>query len=469
VSFGTISNDFESGHTTGTTITAGNSGDGSAGTAFTVVTANGTVTFDSSEVAHGSLAAKIVTGTTGANVFQWGSGVLTGAPTTFYARINLYLPSLPAATFRVAKFEGGSSALIGEVDITTAGKIVFRDAAGTTRYTSTSVIPTGQWVRIEVGITVGSTAGQAEIKLFDSVDSTAATEDATVTSLNLSANGLNFSQIGSTTVLGSSVTFWLDDLAISDSGWVGAVNPTSPPPSTLGTISNDFESGHTTGTTITAGNSGDGSAGSPFQTVTISSGGALTFDSSQAAHGTLAGKYVTGTSGVVVTQWGSAAFAANPTTFYFRANLFIAANPTSIIRVAKFEGGSNALIGELDLGTNGKFGFRDSAGTTQLTLTNAITANAWVRIEGKVVVGSTTGSIELRLFNTLDSVVPTEDDTVSNLNLSTNGINFAQIGSAVTTANSQTFWLDDLAISDSGWIGPAGSAPTGIALGVIVL
>jgi hypothetical protein len=469
MSFGTIANNFETGLASGTGITAANSGGGTAGTAFTVVTANGAITYDNTEIAHGSLAAKFVTGTTGANVLQYGSGVLTGAPTTFYFRANLYLPSLPAVAFRVAKFEGGSNALIGELDINSSGKMQLRDATGTVQYTSTSAIPTGQWVRIEGKITVGASTGQVELKLFAAVDSTTATEDDTITSLNLSANGLNFSQFGSATTTSSSVTFWLDDLAISDTAWLGAVNPSGGGGGALGTIANNFETGLASGTTISAANSGNGTAGTAFSVVTIGAGAALTFDNTHVAHGSLAAELVTGTTAASVLQWGSAVFPVTPTTFYFRINLYLPALPAAAVRLAKFEGGANVLIGELDVNTSGKLVFRDSAGTAQLTQTNAIPTGQWVRIEGKVVVSATVGSIELQLYNSLDGVLATEDDTASNLNLTANGLNFVQFGSAVTTASSVTLWLDDLAITDQAWLGPAGTPPKGIALGTIAM
>jgi hypothetical protein len=229
---GTITNNFETGHTSGTAITAGNSGDGTAGTAFTNAAFTGTGTYDS-DSAHGSLAAKIVTGTAGTNVMQYGSGVLNHNSPTFYTRFYMKWGSLPSSTTRLIKWEGGASALIAEVDLTSAGLLRLLDSTGATIVTFVNAISTGFFVRVEFDITIGTSTGTIAARLYNSMDSVTPTETQTFSSQNLSANGLNFVQFGQTVTVGTSETFSIDDFAISDIGPQPPVGPQPPPGDTI--------------------------------------------------------------------------------------------------------------------------------------------------------------------------------------------------------------------------------------------
>lgn len=226
---GTISNNFETGHASGTAITAANSGDGAAGNKFDNAAFTGAGTYDNTEVAHGSLACKIVTGTGGANVLQWGPTTLTHNSSPFYPRFNMFWPALPAVTTRITKWEGGSNVIIAELDLTAAGLIRVLDAAGTVIYTFTNAIPVGSWFRVEADINVGATTGTIIVRLFTGMDDVTPVETSgLLTGQNLSANGINFVQIGQPVTVGTSETFWIDDVAISDVSQPGPVGPAPP-------------------------------------------------------------------------------------------------------------------------------------------------------------------------------------------------------------------------------------------------
>jgi hypothetical protein len=204
-------NSFEGG-SSGTTITAGNSG-GASGTAFTSVT--GTCTFDNAQVMHGGLAAKFVTSASTAFV-QWNS---IGNVTTLWFRLYCYLTANPAASVRVCSFQTSAATRCGTLSISTAGKLLFVDSAGTTQLTSTNSVNLNGWTRVEGFITGSATVGQEEFRLFLTPDSGIATETLT------SAASLNTSGTLDQAVFGqnasASVTYWLDDIGVTDQGYLG--------------------------------------------------------------------------------------------------------------------------------------------------------------------------------------------------------------------------------------------------------
>jgi hypothetical protein len=89
--------------------------------------------------------------------------------------------------------------------------------------------------------------------------------------------------------------------------------------------------------------------------------------------------------------------------------------------------------------------------------TVAITLSQWVRIEWRVVSSTTVGESEWWLYNTADAPIDSFDDHVATTGLvlgaNTDGIRFGP-----TTANgpnSFVCWMDDVAVSTRGQIGPS--------------
>ena len=69
-----------------------------------------------------------------------------------------------------------------------------RDSGGTARITTANTVPLNAWYRAEGLVTSNATAGQLEVKLFDSPDSTTPTETQT-SAADLDTLGGNINQV----------------------------------------------------------------------------------------------------------------------------------------------------------------------------------------------------------------------------------------------------------------------------------
>jgi hypothetical protein len=204
------------------------------------------------------------------------------------------------------------------------------------------------------------------------------------------------------------------------------------------------------GTTITTGNTGNPSA--PFDAISaLSSGQTLASDNTHVQHGSMALKVATGvTSATCYADW-STSFAWQAQN-WFRIYLYMTANPGAAMNLLTFLQ-SGTSCGRIRIGTTGKVIALDSAGATQLTSTNSITLNAYVRIEGYLTGNASTGQIEFKLFNTPDSTTATETQT-SGASLNTTGTpNTSRWGLAQAVASTGQFWFDDLGLSTFGYLG----------------
>jgi hypothetical protein len=218
----TLTNNFE-GSTSGTTITTGNSG-GTSGNAFDVVTIGGTstLTYDSTHAAHGTLSAKVTEPPGAVNCFlEWTTSLTGTSLSQAWFRCYIYLTAFPAtSTVRVVRALN-SATFLGGVGITTAGKVVTVNSAGATQTTSTAVVPTNQWFRLEGYIIGSASAGQIQVEIFtSSMDAVSPDETDTTGSAINTANTITALVFGNPSSQGS-YTFWLDDLGASSTGYIG--------------------------------------------------------------------------------------------------------------------------------------------------------------------------------------------------------------------------------------------------------
>ena len=218
----TLTNSAEGG-TNGTTVSTGNSGGGS-GNAFDVVTigAGAGLIYDSTHVAHGSLALKFTEPASSVSVVvQWTTSLTGSSVTTVYFRAYCFFTANPPATIRLIEALSGG-AFCGGIAINTSGKLLLLNAAGTILVTSTAAIPTGAMFRIEGFVTGSATVGQISVSLYDTMDSTSATESDSTTAAQNTTGTINGIRFGSPTN-GTSFSFWLDDLGASDTALLGPV------------------------------------------------------------------------------------------------------------------------------------------------------------------------------------------------------------------------------------------------------
>lgn len=214
------SNTFE-GLSNGTGITSGNSG-GASGDAFDLMTlgSGATATADTSKSAHGSVSMKLATGVSAADcVAEWTSKI--GTQTTLFVRMYLWIPSNPGTNHRLFDLVASPN-LCGALYLTTTGKVEAVDTGGGQMTITTNSVALSQWIRVEAKYTASATVGQAEVRLYNSADSTTADEiKISAASFNTQAsfNEYRFGAAGDP--MPANRTIWYDDIGLSTVAFLG--------------------------------------------------------------------------------------------------------------------------------------------------------------------------------------------------------------------------------------------------------
>lgn len=147
---------------------------------------------------------------------------------------------------------------------------------------------------------------------------------------------------------------------------------------------NTFE-GQTSGTALTAGNSGGGS-GTAFDTVSLTAGGTAAFSNAQvqSGHGTNSLVYAAAASGDNV-DIRATSFTANQVLAvraYFR---FASVAPSASVYPIQVRTAGGTIIGSLGLSSNGRLYATATSSNTTIAATfvagAAVTANTWYRVE----------------------------------------------------------------------------------------
>lgn len=221
-------------------------------------------------------------------------------------------------------------------------------------------------------------------------------------------------------------------------------------------VQNGLE-GLTSGTTVTAANSG-GTSGDAFTTVAPDSS-TVVADNTFAAHGAISLKMATTTAMGPYVAYTITSSAANGS---LRAYCYIEGYPTSNTNILRLYSGST-IVGTLRINTTGKLGLLYGTGTLGNTSTTTLPLNAWFRIEFQVTPGTgTAATVQAMIYLTPDSTTPTETLTSSGITVATAAsVTQARYGVISSVAN-WTVWFDDLAFGDAGYIGPVSSGGTPI-------
>ena len=210
------------GGTDGTVVTSGNSG-GASGTAWNTVnagTSGTTVKFSAAQKAIGGLSYMFEThGTAEAAFVTWSTPITPGL--TMYARTYCYFQSSPVSIFRIFQLLDGSFLSCGGVGVSSGGKFILRNSAGTLTSTSTSSVPQNQWVRLELMVFSDASVGQMELKIF--LNSQSSTPDETLTTAaNVNTRGGNIAAAAfGDDVTISNLTMYQDNMAVSNTGYIG--------------------------------------------------------------------------------------------------------------------------------------------------------------------------------------------------------------------------------------------------------
>jgi hypothetical protein len=198
-----------------------------------------------------------------------------------------------------------------------------------------------------------------------------------------------------------------------------------------------------------------------FDAVSIGSGQAMTYDNTTAHSGTLSCKLVSTANAACFGEWEGSGLLVNVAAqTWYRLYLYQTAWPAAVHAVAGLYV-SGTRCADVVVNTNGTLSVRNTSGSVIVTTTNTVPNSAWYRIEGYVTSNASTGQVELKLFTSPDSATATETQT-SGANQDTAGGNINQVrfGLSAASATTITWWMDDVAVSVAGYIGPGAIVQT---------
>ncbi len=212
----------------------------------------------------------------------------------------------------------------------------------------------------------------------------------------------------------------------------------------------DFELG-TQGNTITNADTGSATAWNVAQVPTGT--GSLTYDNTH-AYGIRAAKLSNGNSAAApILEWSSGSLGTQTDT-YGRLYLWTSANPSSNIVSLVVHRATTTVRCRIKVNLSGQIELADAANIVRFTSTNSIGLSQWVRLEWHIVINSSAGHMECKLFNNADSSTPTETigDQTTNLSLGGGSANDVQFVWGVNT--NQIAWFDGIVAGASSYPGP---------------
>ena len=237
----------------------------------------------------------------------------------------------------------------------------------------------------------------------------------------------------------------MDDLGVSDTGFLGPVDPTYVNDKLMTNSAEGGTNGLAADYTNTGGSSGH------FIYSALSGAGTVAFSNAFAAHGTLS-YAVQANIDVAKLDWQ----LIPTTTAAMRGYFYVTSLPTAnTILMAPFNGLSmDAGIG---VDTTGKVFVKDATNTTIWTSTASISASTWFRLELAVIVGATTSTGTINAaFYTGDSTTANDSFSTSTANTGSGTFDLLYFGKISSNSWSSTFYMDDLAArpDSSSFIGP---------------
>lgn len=228
-------------------------------------------------------------------------------------------------------------------------------------------------------------------------------------------------------------------------------------------LANTFNGG-TDAATVTTANSG-GASGDAFGTVFDSATGFINYDDAQSISGSMAGLFFS-TSATTSTSFVAlhTSAAGITTVEYMRMYFRVAALPVSVMNIIQFKESVVATTGcSIQLRDTGTLQLVAPA-TARYTSSTVVAANTWYRIEAKVTTNATTGHMEARIFHgaNLHGTTADEEFGSATADWDTGDGTHGQlrVGMLVNPGVSGfNLWIDDIAVNDTGWVGPS-SSPT---------
>lgn len=211
-------------------VTAANSGFD-----FVSTLSNG-ATFVYDTPGYSGSAVRITTGSTGSNVYGRYSSSFAPPGATIYGRAYIYFGANPASAPSLMGIFNSSVARMVDIRVSSTGKIFALDSTNATILTTTSSIALNQWVRVEWKAVLSASVGLVEIKLFNTPDSTTATEDISTSAAQNLLGTVGTYFITGITNSAANNNFMLDEIGWSDTSFLGAVGSTTTPVSATSSL-----------------------------------------------------------------------------------------------------------------------------------------------------------------------------------------------------------------------------------------
>lgn len=194
--------------------------------------------------------------------------------------------------------------------------------------------------------------------------------------------------------------------------------------------------------------------GTLFDVVTVSSGQAMTYDSTVVSGLTMC-KIVTTATTTCFGEWANSGLLGNAAAQqWFRLWLYHTTNPSAAHQVAAMLI-SGTRAADVVVNANGTVSMRDATGTVQVTTAATVPLGALYRVEGYIVSSATAGQVHLELYTSPYSATPADTQTSgTSLNTTGGAMNQVRYGAATGTTAGLTWWQYGCAVSVTGPVGP---------------
>lgn len=206
------------------------------------------------------------------------------------------------------------------------------------------------------------------------------------------------------------------------------------------------------GTAVTIGNSG-GTSGDHWDAVATGTASAVIYDNTHAIHGLVSYKLTTAAAVDTLTLNWTPSGGPWP-TLYSRVDCYLTAYPSSDTTVAQYFTTGGVITAQLRLTSAGLLKTINASGATAATGAIPVPLNQSFRLGFDVTGSAAAGVITARQYAAVDSVTVTE--TLNSTSQNTAGVLTSWSAGYMLTSSgaSSVIWMDDLALTDAGPLGP---------------
>jgi hypothetical protein len=182
-----------------------------------VSTWRGSIRYDRRHAINGS-AVRHSVDAKGHSFYRWNVPVREDA--SWFGRVYVWLGERPEGCTRIVRAMKGGHLRMA-VDVMRDGRLRLVDGTGTTVVATPTKMEMRRWVRIEWA--VSHLAGTAQLRLYNRLGSTVATNDVASDAGNLFGRRVDTVQLGRMGRRGGRTVFWTDEPGISLRGYLGPV------------------------------------------------------------------------------------------------------------------------------------------------------------------------------------------------------------------------------------------------------